>query len=294
MNSARAADLALEVGWHVGRLLPRRAIPRLARLAGRVGARSGVVDLSAWRANVARVQGSAPTRDQESAAVELYARYFLEMLSLAGWSTGDVARACRVDATQFAALRADVDGPGAVVALGHLGNWDLAGAWACQHGLPVSAVAEELPGRAFARFVAHRERLGFTVYGHRRPDVVSSLVADARRHRLICLLADRDLRHHGLPVAWPLARGSAPVTIPAGPALVAQRSGAVLRALALRYDGAGLVFDFSAPIPVGPGPEGLAEAAQGIANHLGGAVARDVTQWHVLQPFFGPDGSENA
>ena len=47
---------------------------------------------------------------------------------------------------------------GAIVALPHMGNWDLAGAWACLTGMPVTTVAERLrPESLYDRFVAYRE-----------------------------------------------------------------------------------------------------------------------------------------
>ena len=55
-------------------------------------------------------------------------------------------------------------GGGAIIALPHMANWDLAGAWACLTGMPVSTVAERLrPEALFDRFVAYREALGMEV-----------------------------------------------------------------------------------------------------------------------------------
>jgi hypothetical protein len=55
---------------------------------------------------------------------------------------------------------------GAVVALPHSGNWDLAGAWACLTGMPVSTVAERLKPAEFAAFLHFREGLGMEVLAH--------------------------------------------------------------------------------------------------------------------------------
>ena len=59
---------------------------------------------------------------------------------------------------------ASTQGRGAIIALPHMANWDLAGAWACLTGMPVSTVAERLrPEALFDRFVAYREALGMEV-----------------------------------------------------------------------------------------------------------------------------------
>ena len=64
----------------------------------------------------------------------------------------------RVVTVNESVLRTAYAGPGAVVALPHSGNWDLAGAWACLTGMPVTTVAEQLSEAEYAAFMAFRER----------------------------------------------------------------------------------------------------------------------------------------
>ena len=78
-----------------------------------------------------------------------------------------------------------------MVALPHSGNWDLAGAYAQLTGMPVTTVAEALPGPDFAAFVAFRERLGMQVLSHRDPAVIGEL------------LGGRPRRPAGLPARRP-------------------------------------------------------------------------------------------
>ena len=63
--------------------------------------------------------------------------------------------------------------------------------------MPVTTVAEALPGPDFAAFVAFRERLGMQVLSHRDPAVIGALLAAVRAGRLVCLLGDRDLAGSG-------------------------------------------------------------------------------------------------
>ena len=90
-------------------------------------------------------------------------------------------------------------GGGAIIALPHMANWDLAGAWACLTGMPVSTVAERLrPESLYDRFVRYREGLGMEVIaltGAGNP--LARLRASLAAGRLVCLLADRDLGRRG-------------------------------------------------------------------------------------------------
>ena len=122
------------------------------------------------------------------------------MLALHQWSGADIRS--RVTTVNESVLRTAYAGAGAVVALPHSGNWDLAGAWACLTGMPVTTVAEQLADAEYADFVAFRERLGMEVLSHRDPSAISELVFAVRRRRLVCLLADRDLEQTGVPVRW--------------------------------------------------------------------------------------------
>ena len=148
--------------------------------------------------------GAPVGEDLLRAALASYLRTFYEVLALPAWSATEIRFVSpRSTRRPFGRRHA---GPGAVVALPHSGNWDLAGAWACVTGMPVTTVAEQLPDREFADFVAFREGLGMQVLSHRDPGVLSALVEAIQRRRVVCLLADRDLTGTGVPVAW---RGSA-------------------------------------------------------------------------------------
>ena len=92
-----------------------------------------------------------------------YFRYWHEAFRLPSWSHRRIVD--MVVTTNESALRdVHAQGRGAIVALPHMGNWDLAGAWACLTGLPVSTVAERLrPESLYNRFVAYRAELGMEV-----------------------------------------------------------------------------------------------------------------------------------
>src|SRR5699024_2481580 len=91
-------------------------------------------------------------------------------------------------------------GGAAVLALGHSGNWDLAGAWANRHIGQVITVAERLePPELFEAFVGFRESLGMVIVPlEKGGGVFRRLLTETRRPVIVPLLADRDLSSTGV------------------------------------------------------------------------------------------------
>ena len=92
-------------------------------------------------------------------------------------------------------------GKGAIMALPHSGNWDMAGVWLVQHYGTFTTVAERLkPESLYRRFVDYRESLGFEIVpltGGERPPF--EVLADRlRENRFVCLMAERDLTRRGV------------------------------------------------------------------------------------------------
>ena len=214
------------------------------------------------------------------AALRSHLRNIYEMLALPGWTSADVL--ARIETVNEPQMRAAYASTGAVVALPHSGNWDLAGAYAELTGMPVTTVAEELPGPEFAAFVAFRERLGMQVLSHRDPAVVGELINAVRAGRLVCLLGDRDLPGRGVPVLW----AGHPVTMPPGPALVARRTGAALVPIVCQFTQHGMRIVFSDPVPHRPGRDGLVAMVQDVADFFVRTIASQPEDWHMMQRFF--------
>ncbi|MDO5682961.1 MAG: hypothetical protein Q4G46_09065, partial [Propionibacteriaceae bacterium] len=141
---------------------------------------------------------------------------------------------------------------------------------------------ENLGPQEFAAFSKLRGRLGMEVLAHDDPGTVGALINAVRRGRVVCLLSDRDLPGTGVPVSF----AGQPVTMPAGPALVARRTGATLLSAAGHYVGDGMVLEISRPIPTQPGRDGLVAMTQQIADFFTDQVRRAPADWHLLQPFF--------
>jgi KDO2-lipid IV(A) lauroyltransferase len=177
---------------------------------------------------------------------------------------------------------------GLVVALPHVGSWEWGGSFLNSFGLGMTAVAEELdPPALFDWFRLKREAIGIRVQPL-NDHAGTALLEVLRRGGVVGLLCDRDLQNNGVAVTFFGER----VTMPAGPATLALRTGATLTTAAC-YSGPGR--DHFAvvrpPIPAireGRLREDVARVTQLIATELEGLIRRAPDQWHVLQPLFTP------
>ena len=276
----RALRLLFRLGWRTAHRIPQPlvagVIAGLARLAVRFPGRH----VQTLRRNLALTTGQPVDDHLARAAVRSHLRNVYEMLALPGWPPGEVL--ARIETVNEAGMRAAYASTGAVVALPHSGNWDLAGAYAEFTGMPVTTVAEALAGPEFAAFVAFREGLGMRVLSHRDPAVVGELIADVRAGRLVCLLGDRDLPGRGVPVQW----AGHPVTMPPGPALVARRTGAALVPIVCQFTPRGMRIVFGDPVPHRSGRDGLVAMVQEVADFFVRTIATQPEDWHMMQPFF--------
>lgn len=270
------------LGWRLGPHLPRR-VQRLIMVGGaRVVLRRQIGALDVLRANLRVATGHEPDDALVRASVESYLRNLVQIFALAGWSPTEVVN--RVRTTGEEHLRTAMATTGAVVALPHSGNWDLAGAWACLTGMPVSTVAERLKVEEFAAFLHFREGLGMEVLAHDDRGALPRLANAVGEGRLVCLVADRDLGGTGLPVVW--GASGAVVRMPAGPAMVARRAGAALVPAVCQFAGDAMVIHFAPPITAAPGREGLVAMTQQVADFFAARIAEKPEDWHMFQPFF--------
>ncbi len=240
-----------------------------------------------WIYNATVATGNRPSRKQVAAAIRSWGRNLLESMQLGRWSSEKINNTVIISDTDIQRVGEAIDTTGALVALPHLGSWDLAGAWACLNGYPVSTVAEELEASEFQVFLDVRKRLGFRVYGHRDKKVVVKLLDDAKEKRLVCLVADRDMSRRGIETVWPTPAGDQKVKFPPGPALIAQKAGVPLFPGYCIYDGtAKMHLLIGEAIHVGQDPEDLQLATDELARVFSEVVSKHVVDWHMFQRFF--------
>lgn len=254
----------------------------VARAGGRAASLAPNQAVRQWQANAAVVLGRQPTRAETARAMDSWARNLVLSSQLGRWPAERLLAQVEVQAEDRERLVDLHNHGGVVVALPHMGSWDLAGAWACALGLAVSTVAERVPD--FDWYVATRERLGFTVHAHDDPKVMAKLIGDARAGRMVCLVSDRAFSIGGAAVRWRCADGTHTVRLPMGPAMLARRTGATLLGCAAHFTRDGMRLAFSEPIT----PHGAATTVmtQDLADFFSDHVLQDVTDWHMLVPFF--------
>ncbi|MER5502519.1 MULTISPECIES: phosphatidylinositol mannoside acyltransferase [unclassified Streptomyces] len=283
----RLTDGLYGLGWTAVKKLPEPVARSLFRtIADQAWKRRGKSVLR-LESNLARVvPGASPARLAElsRAGMRSYMRYWMESFRLPTWSPERIKAS--IEVTDAHRLTDGLDaGRGVVLALPHLANWDLAGAWVTTDlKVPFTTVAERLkPETLYDRFVAYREGLGMEVLPHSGGAAFGTLARRLRSGGLVCLVADRDLSASGVEVSFfgDTAR------MPAGPALLAQQTGALLLPVTLGYDDTPVMKARVHPPVEVPATGDRTERTSAMTQALADAFATGITEhpedWHMLQ-----------
>ncbi|GHE37511.1 phosphatidylinositol mannoside acyltransferase [Streptomyces capitiformicae] len=283
----RLTDGLYALGWSTVKKLPEPVAVRLGHtIADTAWKRRGTL-VRRLEANYARVvPGASPERLRElsRAGMRSYLRYWMESFRLPAWSeervrTGFAPEDVHHLTDGLASSR------GVVLALPHLANWDLAGAWVTTElKTPFTTVAERLkPETLYDRFVAYREGLGMEVLPHSGGTAFGTLARRLRDGGLVCLVADRDLSASGVEVDF----FGEKTRMPAGPALLAQQTGALLLTATLWYDESPVMRGrLHPPIEVpeaGTREEKTSVMTQALADAFATGIAEHPEDWHMLQ-----------
>lgn len=300
-----ARDKAIEWGyaaaWRSVRLLPQRAASAVFRLgADRAVAKRGP-GIQRLAINLRQVVGPEMPADVFDLlvrdAMRSYARYWLEAFRLPSRTTEQHRTGFTLHGGEILVERCK-QGLGTVLALPHGGNWDAAGAWVAAMGMPITTVAERLkPEAIYERFLAFREGLGMEILPLTGGRPVLDVLADrVNAGTVVPLLAERDFSARGVEVTFFGQR----TKMPAGPAILAIRTGAPLYVVDMWFEPAGPVGRMSAPLPLPPPDSGpldmrVRQVTQMIADHFAEGIARHAVDWHMLaKMFLGPREHPNV
>lgn len=306
MNAGRARVRAVEAaatwgyraGWAALRLVPEGAAYAAFDLVARVVARRRGPSVRRLRANYAKVR---PELDELSLdrlttrGVQSYLRYWCEAFLLPTWSPQRIWVAMRLEGEPDA-QRLLRSGGSAVMFLGHLGNWDICGAWSTLHLAQATTVAERLrPAGLFDQFLAFRESLGMRIIPlDAGSQVFGQLRAALRAGAFVALLADRDLTSGGVEVSL----CGHPARMAVGPAALALATGAPLHPVSVWYEplpGRGLLRRYRTvarihprvPVPAqGTSRDRAAAMTQACADVIGATVRERTQDWHMMQRVF--------
>jgi phosphatidylinositol dimannoside acyltransferase len=278
----RLIEIGYAAGWRLVRALPLPVARSLFNAAADRAYKGNGPGTQRLRRNLAQVVPDLPdslVRD----GLRSYARYWMEAFRLPSQSKQSFLDGFHLD--QFDELKSAIaDGRGVVLALPHVGNWDAAAAWVVSNGWPMVTVAERLkPEGLYRQFMAYREKLGMEVIpltgGPRAPlDALADRLAEGW---VVCLLGDRDLSKRGVEVTFFGGR----TRMPAGPAILAVRTGAPLFAVDLFFEPTRTRARLRR---IDPPVEGaldvrVKQTTQLMADAFAAGIADHPQDWHMLQ-----------
>ena len=279
----------------VARLVPLAVAMPVARGVGRLAGRFDGDRRRLVARNLQRVVGPELNGRQLQRSVSRvfasYADYYLQSFRLPSMTTEQIVAGFSEEGYERIA-EARTEGNGVILAMPHLGSWEWAAHWlTLHHGVPVGCVVETLqPPELFDWYRGFRESLGMKVVGL-GPSAGVETIAMLRENRALCLPSDRHVGGAGVEVEF-----FGEVTmLPAGPATLALRTGAVLLPVAI-YDHRGGCHGVVRP-PVVAKREGrlrddVARVTRALAGELEILIAARPEQWHLLQPNWPSDRDE--
>ncbi len=242
-------------------------------------------------ANFGHVLGLPPSdprvRRLALRAYREYARYMVELMRLPSRKPEELVGLTEGDGVERVAAAWRESGQAMIVVAGHVGNNEAVAAAIAGAGYPANVVADDSSfPELFELLKRQRESWGVKIIPWRN---LRELFGVLRRKEILALLVDWGYRSDGIPVklfdAW--------TTLPAGPATLAGKTGAIIAPLVIRRTPEGRfklgsVEAFTVP---SSSPADLQRATQRIADALQVAIAAAPAQWYSFKPMW-PDSLE--
>ena len=232
--------------------------------------------------------GDPRVRAMVMRAYKEYAAYMVELMRLPSRKPHEVADLVEGDGIDRIVAAWKASGKAAIVACGHVGNNEAVAAGIAKLGLPANVVADDSTfPEIFEILRATREQYGVHVVPWRN---LRELFGILRRNEMLALLVDWGYRFDGIPVKlfghW--------TALPAGPATLAAKTGAVITPMVVRRTPQGR-FHVESPeaftVPSSK-PADLQRATQRIADVLEQTIAAAPEQWYNFKPIWPPTEEE--
>jgi KDO2-lipid IV(A) lauroyltransferase len=270
--------------WKMIGVLPEKNAYKLANLVSdRIFKKNGK-GVKRLRSNYKRVIPNISERELEvltKDGMRSYLRYWFDTFRLNKWSKSRIIETTFVVRENL--LRDPIETKvGCIIALPHAGNWDHAAAYFCSTGIPLTAVVEKLkPEAIFKKFLAYRQSIGIEAISHKEK-TIPILMDRLNQGKLIALVADRDMSRNGIEVN---SLGGI-AKMPAGPAILAIKTGSPLVTAYIRYldKGIEITFDETIKLPVTGGEdEQIKIVTQSMADNFAKRIKDSPVDWHMLQ-----------
>ena len=270
--------------WKVIGILPEKTAYKLSSFISDQIYKKGGKGVKRLRSNYQRVLPNITKNELESLTKEgmrSYLRYWFDTFRLNKWSKSRIIETTFVIRENL--LRDPIEEKkGCIIALPHAGNWDHAAAYFCSTGITLTAVVEKLkPEAIFKKFLAYRQSIGIEAISHKEK-TIPILMERLNQGKLIALVADRDMSRNGIEVKF--LGGIA--KMPAGPAILAIKTGSPLVTAYIRYleKGIEITFDEIIKLPVtGSEEEQIKKITQSMADNFAMRIKDSPVDWHMLQ-----------
>lgn len=168
----------------------------------------------------------------------------LEMVRMTCWSQEDFLRNVRVDGERHL-LEALADGRGAIVVSAHIGNWEIALAYAAWIlGLPVTAIVKRMRFKPLDRWLnGMRTRFGTRV--RYKQQALTEMMTVMKRRETLALLIDQSKRSEGVPTTF---FGGRVITTSVAALLARRYRSPVVPVFCLREPDGGLIIRVEPPL----------------------------------------------
>ena len=271
------------VAWRILRWLPESFVySRANSVADHLVKKNGK-SVKRLRSNLARTQPNITALNLDRLSykgMQSALRYWCDTFRFPDWSKERILGTvtCNDESILMDAVAA---GKGAIITVPHCGNYDHAAAYFCARGAKIVTVAEHLkPEKLFKKFMQYRSDFGMEslpLDGR----VIPTLMQRIRTGCVVALAADRDLSKSGIDVNF----FGGPARMPAGPALLAIRTGAPLISAYVSYTQTGIHIDFMRiDLPTeGTETERIAALVQKCADIFAQGIAQYPQDWHMMQ-----------
>jgi KDO2-lipid IV(A) lauroyltransferase len=171
-------------------------------------------------------------------------------------------------------------GRGAIMALPHMGSWDMAGSYAGALGYRVLAVAERFPGSLNDEVVRTRQKFGMSVVMLGR-SAVHAMISALESNGVVALVCDLE-QGPGVPVRFFGRRA----IVPSGPAAFALKTGAPLIPVKVTAVGPSR-YHVHIDEQMTWGPEATKEGLmQEVIERFEGFIREQPDQWYAFRPIF--------
>jgi len=271
------------VAWRLLRALPESSAYSLFNRGARFLVKRNPKSVQRLRSNLMRVKPEL-TESQMNLLVDealaSYMRYWCDTFRFPNWNKERINSTVTVTRENLL-LDGIHSGRGVIVALPHAGNWDHAGAYFCLKGIHLVTVAERLkPERLFLEFLRYRQAMGMEVLALDTRSV-ATLAQRLREGHLVALVADRDLSKSGIDVNF---FGNT-ARMPAGPAVLAIKTGSILLTAFVNYTSQGIHITFDElEVPKdGTQEEKVSVLVQKSADNFAQGIRQFPQDWHMLQ-----------